>query len=932
LENHLFNAHNRLTKQFLLVFFLLLLLPSLAQARQIKVGVYANKPLVFKDEQGNFQGLAIDVLHSVAEANNWELKFVEGTWPQCLQRLQQGQLDLQVAIADSPARRKLFSFTTTPLITNWGRVYSSERNPLESLLDLQNKTVAVLKNDIHATVFADLMEKFGQQVLLHPVDDYDQVMQAISDQTVDAGVVNRMYAMQNAQRFVVRQTSMIFNPIQVHFASPRGKNIPLLSALNTHLSKLKNDPQSIYYQSLEKWFGKQERQVIPDWLRNALIILVILASLFFISIVVLKQQVASRTHELKESRQRYRTLFSHSTDAIFLCNMEGKIIDANEEACRSLGYSFEEVTRLTISEVDRTAVENKHMDTLWSQLHDGKTVTVESVHTRKDGSSFPVEIHIGKIEVLGEDAILGVARDITDRKRIEAERDQALYKLADERERLSVTLRSIGDGVIATDEQGIIVFINRITEQLTGWSEQEAIGHPVEEVFHIINEKTGKRCENPVEKILDQGIIIGLANHTALIARDGIKRSIADSGAPIRDRNSNIIGTVLVFQDVTLEKKTEMELLKIKKLESIGILAGGIAHDFNNILAAILGNINLAQQYLDPGSEAMLLLQEAEKASTRAKQLTQQLLTFSKGGTPVKKIESLPELIRESAEFVLHGTNIACKYQIPDDLWMVEIDRGQMGQVIQNLAINSRHAMPEGGAITISCDNVADNSQALFQGLHDEKYVRIVLQDTGVGIPEQMLDKIFDPYFSTKQEGSGLGLAITHSIINKHDGYIQVHSQVGHGTTFTLYLPACLEKSVEEAEAAPAPQPRSGTILIMDDEEMVVNIATRMLEHLGFTIVTTRDGEEAIAEYRRLLDEGRSVTAIIMDLTIPGGMGGKEAVHEIHRINASAKVIAASGYSTDPIMANYQEYGFSGSITKPFNLSELSRAINIALT
>jgi len=275
---------------------------------------------------------------------------------------------------------------------------------------------------------------------------------------------------------------------------------------------------------------------------------------------------------------------------------------------------------------------------------------------------------------------------------------------------------------------------------------------------------------------------------------------------------------------------------------------------------------------------------------------------------------------------------VACNYLIAEDLWMVEVDRGQVGQVIQNLVINSRHAMPEGGTITLSCENVVDNELAMFQGLHNEKYVRIVLQDTGVGIPEQMLEKVFDPYFSTKQEGSGLGLAITHSIIDKHDGYIQVHSQVGHGTTFTIYLPASQEGVVEKTVLVPGATSGTGTILIMDDEEMVLKVTTQMLEHLGFTVVTTRDGKEALAGYRRLLDEGRSVTAIIMDLTIPGGMGGKEAVHEIHQINASAKVIATSGYSTDPIMANCQEYGFSGSITKPFNLSELSRVINIALT
>jgi len=781
----------KITRAFILFFSLFLLFPAIVQARQVRVGVYANKPLVYKNEQGLFQGLAIDVLRSAAEQNDWQLEFVEGTWAQCLQRLKEGRIDLQVAIADSPNRRKLYEFTTTPLITNWGRVYSQEHSSFDSLLDLQNKTIGVIEGDIHATIFADLLKKFDLQVTLKSVADYDSVFQAIADKIVDAGVVNRMYAMQNANRFAVLQTPMIFNPIRVCYAVPLGKNRSLLSTLNTHMIELKNDPDSIYYQSLERWFDQEQKFRIPVWLSNTLIILSVLLVLFFIILMVLKRQIAVKTEALNESRKRYQTLFSRSTDAIFVSNMKGEIIDANHEACRSLGYTLDELRELTLPQVDGTAVEEKHVEVVWSQLDGGKTATIESVHIRKDGSCFPVEVHIGKVEVLGKSAVLGIARDITDRKQIEQERDQALQKLASERERLSITLRSIGDGVIATDEKGIIVFINRITELLTGWPEDEAIGHPIQEVFHIINEKTGKRCENPVRKIFEQERIVGFANHTVLIARDGTRRNITDSCAPIRDRDSNIIGTVLVFQDVTLEKKTEEELIKIKKLESIGILAGGIAHDFNNILSAILGNINLANQYLDVSSKAKPLLEEAEKATTRAKDLTQQLLTFSKGGMPIKKIEHLSEIIRESADLILHGTNVVCEYQIPDDLWMVEVDRGQIGQVIQNLVINSCQAMVEGGVITISCSNVENENEEIFQGLYHGKYVKIVLRDTGIGIPEQMLDKIFDPYFSTKQEGSGLGLAITHAIINKHDGYIQVDSQAGRGTTFTFYLQAC---------------------------------------------------------------------------------------------------------------------------------------------
>lgn len=282
-------------------------------------------------------------------------------------------------------------------------------------------------------------------------------------------------------------------------------------------------------------------------------------------------------------------------------------------------------------------------------------------------------------------------------------------------------------------------------------------------------------------RVLESGRIIGLANHTALLSKDGVLRSIADSGAPIRDLKSRIIGVVIVFRDVTLEKKMEEELIKIRKLESIGVLAGGIAHDFNNILSAILGNIEMASLLVKKENKAVSLLTDAKMATRRAAKLTQQLLTFSKGGEPVREIASLPKLIMESADFVLHGSPVSCNYTFQDDLRMVNVDSGQLSQVVQNIILNAKHAMPEGGKININCDNVEDAPTESLLSMHDGNFIRITIQDTGVGIPEEITDKIFDPYFTTKQEGSGLGLAICHSIINKHDGHIMVQSKPGKG-------------------------------------------------------------------------------------------------------------------------------------------------------
>lgn len=503
-------------------------------------------------------------------------------------------------------------------------------------------------------------------------------------------------------------------------------------------------------------------------------------------------------------------------------------------------------------------------------------------------------------------------------------------ELADEKERLAVTLRSIGDGVITTDLEGRIVLINTSSEQLTGWTQEEAVGRPIQEVFRIINGHTGEPCANPVDKVIATGQIVALANHTSLVARDGTHHDIEDSGAPIFDQKGLVIGTVLVYRDVTGEKRTKRELAKVKKLESVGVLAGGIAHDFNNILAGILGNVELAVLYTDPNSQAYPLLRETIKASLRAKGLTQQLLTFAKGGDPVKQAASITQIITDSANFVLHGSAVVCDYSIPDDLWQVDVDAGQISQVVQNIIINARHAMPQGGGVEVCCHNIDDGSVDCV-GLLPQKYIKMTIADTGPGIPAQFVDKIFDPYFSTKQEGSGLGLAICHSIICKHDGIIYVESEGDRGTVFTIYLPASVAQvgGGDPVRADLSETDSNATIMVMDDEPMLREMTKHMLTRLGYNVVLVKDGHGAIEIYNKSFkDDNRSIDGIIMDLTIPGGLGGKETVQEILRIDAGAKVIVASGYSNDPVMARYMDYGFVASIAKPFQLLELQEILH----
>ena len=378
----------------------------------------------------------------------------------------------------------------------------------------------------------------------------------------------------------------------------------------------------------------------------------------------------------------------------------------------------------------------------------------------------------------------------------------------------------------------------------------------------------------------------------------------------------------------------EEDYLKAKKLESIAALSGGIAHDYNNLLTAIIGNISLAQTYLDPHDKASTLLGEAYAASMVAKDLTQKLITFSRGGAPIKKIASLHPLIHRATDFSLSGSNVKCEFQIPDNLWTVEVDENQIGQAIYNLVINAREAMPGGGALRVTAENVDTPAKGL--GLENGRYVKISFKDRGEGISREILDRIFDPYFSTKEMGAekglGLGLSICHSIIQGHEGAVEVESQEGVGTTFRIYLPAS-EAEVPEAKAKKAcintPSVYAkGRILVMDDEKMIRDLAGELLARLGYEAGFASDGLEAIRLYKEARDTGNPFNAVVLDLTVRGGMGGKATIEKLLKIDPDVRGVVSSGYSDDPVMTDFGDYGFCGVVSKPYTLLELSETLN----
>jgi PAS domain S-box-containing protein len=385
-----------------------------------------------------------------------------------------------------------------------------------------------------------------------------------------------------------------------------------------------------------------------------------------------------------------------------------------------------------------------------------------------------------------------------------------------------------------------------------------------------------------------------------------------------------------IIRDASTKKLIVEEQIKSQRLESIGLLAGGIAHDFNNILTGMLGNISLAKMNMDKGDKSYERLTKSERSCYKAKDLTQQLLTFSRGGSPIKKVVNIQKLVQEATTFVLRGSNIKCEFDIGEDLWASEIDEGQVNQVFQNLILNAKHAMVLGGTITVSIHNIVI-PPGVVPNIAPGNYVKITIVDQGVGMSPNILEKIFDPYFTTKEKGTGLGLSICFSIVKRHGGLITADSKPGEGSTFRIYLPA-VEKIFEKKEEVEIQDIKGhGRILVMDDDDVIREVVEDMLTSFGYQVTLTPDGHTAVEKYREEKEKGTPYDLVILDLTIPGGMGGEEAAAEILHIDSDAKLVVASGYANDPIMSNFKNYGFSEVVVKPFDAVKLGNVIKRAL-
>ncbi|MBD3274903.1 MAG: PAS domain S-box protein, partial [Candidatus Marinimicrobia bacterium] len=612
-----------------------------------------------------------------------------------------------------------------------------------------------------------------------------------------------------------------------------------------------------------------------------------------------------------QNSEIYRQLFLDAQEAMLVVNFQDlRIIDSNVQLSDMLNYEPESLKKISLSEIVAESDWPQLKNLINNKLPEINVLEYSVSLVNIQDELIPTEIRLSLTGINSQQMLQIGVKKIVHKPAIQ---DMPLFKNA---------VESVNECIIITDLNGQILFVNKAFEETYGYTREEIQGQDISTI------QQGDGQLGLDERNFSLQVVEDWTGEVTHQRKSGARFPASVSTSVIKDEKDEPFAIVSVSKDITRQKNIEEELVKAEKLESLGILAGGIAHDFNNLLTAVIGNISLAKSYLSNTEKMESILNRTEESAVKASRLTAQLLTFSRGGEPIREKISVRSVVEEALNFSLSGSNVASVVQISENIYPVHADKSLLSQAFQNIILNAVHAMNRGGTIQVFTENVTMDQSNRIPGLEGRYYVRVDFKDEGSGISAKNLDKIFDPFFSTKKHSSGLGLATTYSIVKKHNGMITVDSIEGKGSTFSVYLPAIIKKEESEEnggfyrEAA-----EGGRILIMDDEESIRDVCSQMLEHLGYEVETAVDGSEAIRKYLNAKSSGNPIQLVIMDLTIPGGMGGEEAIRQLRELDSDVRAVVSSGYSNSPIMANYRDYGFNGVISKPYQIDDLKSVV-----
>ncbi len=793
---------------FLLLFIVQYNLPQLLHARSaIKVGIYDNAPMMSADADGKGKGFFADIIEYVASKEGWEIKYVPGTWQQCLDKLKNNQIDILAVIAFSKTRDELYDFNKENLLTNWGQLYTSSDSNIKEITDVSGKKIAVLKNDIHYKIFKEIATSFGIECELIEAENYHAVLDLVSNNQADAGVVNRLFGMKYGTEYHVDKSGVIFNPIKIHFAVPEGKNRELISSLDKHIKLLKEDENSVYYQSLDTWFGTiSPKWLFPAWSKWLLFTSLGSIGLLFLGTVVLRRQVNTKTSDLtielkrrknaektlRESQERFKTLSNITFEGIVIHD-DGVLIDSNDAATKMFGYTREELTGQNFIQL---CVLKEYFAIIQENIIKNFAKPYEVMAKRKDGTVFPLEIEARDIDENGKNFRVAAFRDITDRKNLESRLQQA------------------------------------------------------------------------------------------------------------------------------------------QKMEAIGTLAGGIAHDFNNILGAIIGYTELAKDASPKDSTLANDLDKVLEAGNRATDLVKQILAFSRQGE-TEQILLQPANIVKKAVTMLRPTlptTIEINQNIDTGTGFVFADPTQIHQILMNLCTNAFHAMEEtGGKLDISLKETYLSDDDLTHERHIEAgtFIQLSVCDSGSGMTQEARNKLFDPYFTTKEigKGTGLGLSIVHGIVKSYGGFITVYSKLGEGTAFHIFIPVTKKEVLLDNEAIRHIPVGKENILFIDDEKILADMGKHTLERLGYHVTVRSSSLEALETFQKQPDQ---YDIVITDQTMPG-MTGTDIARRMLQIRPDIPIILCTGYSTIISEEKAKSMGIREFAMKPLSKKDIAHLIRKVL-
>ncbi len=788
----------------------------------VKVGIYNNKPLIFVDKEGQGVGLFADIIEYVAAQEGWQIEYLPGNWKQSLARLDNNEIDLLSTVAFSEERDRFYDFSKEFLLTNWGQLYTPIGSEIKAITDVAGKKVAVLKGDIHHTVFTQALKQFGIECEIIETDDYLKVLGLVSKNKVDAGIVNRFFGTEHGAAFKVKKSGVIFNPIKIHYAVLEGKNRELLITIDRYIKDLKDDGDSPYYLSLKRWFEVvQPRDILPAWLQWAGGIILALLGTLFVGNLVLRAGVKTKTRELTFELNHRRQIENKLQEALSIIN-------------RSPAVAF-----------------------LWRNME-----------------GWPVEFV--------SDNVVGL---------------------------FGYTAEDFSSGQISYAETVHHEDLERVSAEVAASSDNREATTVSHLPYRIISRDGSIRW-------LDDRTFIRRDQEGKVTHYEGIVVDITDS--------------VLAAESL---RESNEKLARSKKMESLGFLAGGVAHDLNNVLSGIVSYPDLLLLELSENCQCRTTVEAIKESGERAVAIVQDLLTVARGVATVKAPLSLNEVITsyvtspECDKLKHFHPGVEIKNSLDPDLLNISGSSVHIRKLVMNLVSNASESIEGSGSVTISTYNhYVDTSLERYGDKIVGEYAVLTVSDDGSGITSEVIERIFEPFYTKKvmgRSGTGLGLAVVWNVVQDHQGYVDVTSDE-RGTRFTLYFPSTREKL--SAKDLPVPlkdlRGRGENILIVDDVSSQRDITCKMLEYFGYEAVAVASGEEAIEYLAK-----RSIELVVLDMVMDPGINGRETYERIVKIHPAQKSIIVSGYAVTDDVKGAQKLGAGKFIRKPLTLEKLGLAV-----